>query len=350
MKKIAHVFSHFNIGGAQTMLVDIMNVQILSCKVTLIILLDDFSSELVKSLNKKIHIIYLNRKKGSLNYFPYVKLNLIINFGGYDIIHLHEMTMWKHIYVGPWVKKYQTVHNTGLFSKYYKRCVKIFAISESVKEGLIKKGFSNVVLAPNGIDCSLIEQKSDNYYQNQSFKIVQVSRLIIKHKGQDILINAIYELKKMGVQHVTVDFIGDGYDKQNLMNLVNKLGLKNEIIFLGKRDRNYVYSHLKYYDLFVQPSRYEGFGLTVAEAMAAKLPVLVSKNEGPYEIINKGEFGYYFENGSSKSLANKILYIIEHYGEAMDKAKNGVLFVNENYNVSNTANLYLKEYFSNVKQ
>ena len=297
MKRIAHVFSHFNIGGAQTMLADIMNVQINTCQITLFVLLDDFNDALINQLDKRIKVICLKRKRGSINYIPYIRLNFLLNFCGYDIVHFHEIQIWKYIYIAPWIKRYQTVHNTGLFSNYYRKCTKIFAISECVKDGLIKKGFSNVVLAPNGINCDLIKQKQNVYNINETFKIVQVSRLIIKHKGQDLLINAIYKLKKYITQHIIVDFIGDGYDKNELIRMTKDLGLEHEIHFLGPKDRDYVYSHLNEYDLFVQPSRYEGFGLTVAEAMAAKIPVLVSKNEGPFEIIKKGEYGYSFENG-----------------------------------------------------
>ena len=144
--------------------------------------------------------------------------------------------------------------------------------------------------------------------------------------------------------HIIVNFIGDGYDKQQLIEMVRALNLEDNVNFLGGKDRDYVYSHLKDYDLFVQPSRYEGFGLTVAEAMAANVPVLVSKNEGPFEIINEGEYGYYFKNEDPNSLAEKLLYIINAYGEAIVKATNGVAFVKDNYNVRKTANIYLSNY------
>ena len=70
MKKIAHVFSHFNIGGAQTMLADIMNVQVRTCKVTLFVLLDDVNEALLESLDNRIKIVLLKRHIGSKNYYP----------------------------------------------------------------------------------------------------------------------------------------------------------------------------------------------------------------------------------------------------------------------------------------
>ena len=57
------------------------------------------------------------------------------------------------------------------------------------------------------------------------------------------------------------------------IGLVQEYNLNSYISFLGSKDTHYIEQHLKDYDLLVQPSRIEGFGLTVAEAMAAKVPV-----------------------------------------------------------------------------
>ena len=78
--------------------------------------------------------------------------------------------------------------------------------------------------------------------------------------------------------------------------MVQNLHLENEVVFEGLKDQSWVYQNLCNYDLFIQPSRYEGFGLTVAEAIAAKVPVLVSNIEGPLEIIDGGRLGMSFEN------------------------------------------------------
>lgn len=348
MKKIAHVFSHFNIGGAQTMLADIMNVQVRTCKVTLFVLLDDINEALLESLDNRIKIVLLKRHIGSKNYYPYIKLNFLLNLGGYDVVHVHEITIWNQLFLAPWVRRFQTVHNTGLFSKYFKQCVKIFAISKSVQNGLLQKGYPNVVLASNGIDCKLIDRRTNAEAHPTTFRVVQVSRLIIDHKGQDLLIEALSKLKAKGElpNNLVLDFIGEGKDMQRLKDMVKDEKLETHVHFLGQKDRNYVYAHLKDYDLFVQPSRYEGFGLTVAEAMMAGIPVLVSRNEGPFEIIGKGKYGFSFENGSSDDLTVKLHFILNNYQLALDKAKAGIVYIQNNYNVEKTAQTYLDYYLS----
>ena len=96
--------------------------------------------------------------------------------------------------------------------------------------------------------------------------------------------------------------------------------------------------------MFVQPSRWEGFGLTVAEAMAAKVPVLVSEGQGSAEVTCGNKFGWTFENGNSNDLAEKIKYLYDNYDEAMDKANSALNYVQNTYDVSVTARKYLDNY------
>ncbi len=80
-------------------------------------------------------------------------------------------------------------------------------------------------------------------------------------KGQDILINAISILKKRNIKNIEVSFIGTGNDIHILKQMADNLGVSEQIHFLGLKDRQYIYSHLKEYDLMCHPARYEGFGL-----------------------------------------------------------------------------------------
>ena len=115
------------------------------------------------------------------------------------------------------------------------------------------------------------------------------------------------------------------------------------VYFAGAKSRDWIYKNLCNYDLYIQPSLSEGFGLTIAEAMAAKVPVIVSNLEGPMEVISQGQLGCYFESGNYIDLANKI----EEY---FNKKKNtqqiedAYTYTKEHYDVKKTAKRYLVEY------
>ena len=128
--------------------------------------------------------------------------------------------------------------------------------------------------------------------------------------------------------------------------MTKKNDLENQVNFLGFKDRNYIYKHIKDYDLLLQPSLYEGFGLTVVEAMAAKVPVLVSNIEGPMEVIENGKFGYFFEVGNPKDLSLQIDKIIKNYGENkfilnIEVARKRVI---GKFDIKHTAQNYINSY------
>jgi glycosyltransferase involved in cell wall biosynthesis len=191
----------------------------------------------------------------------------------------------------------------------------------------------------NGINTSIFKQRTKQY-KKTPFKIIQVSRLIHDKKGQDFLIEAAAALKGK----IDITFVGEGDSIEFLKSLAREKGVNKYIHFAGKKDQSYIANHLCDYDLFVQPSRYEGFGLTVAEAMAAKVPVLVSSGQGPAEVTCNEKYGWVFKNGDTDDLVQKISYIIEHQDLTMNKALLGLQYVCENYDVSITAKRYIEEY------
>ena len=172
------------------------------------------------------------------------------------------------------------------------------------------------------------------------FKVIQVSRLEHEIKGQDLLIRAACLHKDW----LDVTFIGNGKSMEYLKNFARQLSVEKNVHFLGKRPQAYIGDHLCDYDLFVQASRWEGFGLTVAEAMSANIPVLVSSGQGPAEVTCGSKFGWIFENGSADDLAIQIDYIRNHYNEALNKAKTALTYVRNTYDVSVTAKKYLESY------
>jgi glycosyltransferase involved in cell wall biosynthesis len=92
----------------------------------------------------------------------------------------------------------------------------------------------------------------------------------------------------------------------------------------------------------VQPSIFEGFGLTIAEAIAAKVPVITSDLEGPIEVIDGGHYGIPFQCGNAIDVANKI---IQFYNNTISiDTDTAWRYAHENFNIEATAQKYLDEY------
>lgn len=108
-------------------------------------------------------------------------------------------------------------------------------------------GFKQSVVINNGINFSLIKGRRHN--PSKVFRIVNVSRLVYAQKGQDILLEAIRNLKDKGIENIHVDFIGDGENLQDMERYISENKLSNNVSLLGNKKRSYIYQHLSDYDL-----------------------------------------------------------------------------------------------------
>lgn len=342
---IVHIIYSFNIGGSETMLIDIMNEQVKTEKVILIIINDSKSESLIKEIDKRVKIKYLNRKEGSKNVIPFIKLNIWLLKIRPNAIHVHNESICGVILHHLCSKLFLTVHDLRVLLKHVSRAKCLFAISDAVKDDILSRGNYNVKVIPNGINVEHIGKKECTESGcTEKFRIVQVARLESDKKGQDILIDAIAMLKERGRNNVYADFIGTGSSMEELLKQAQRKGVKEKIGFLGLRNRKYIYSHLKDYDLMCHPSRYEGFGLTVAEGVAAMIPVLVSNEGGPYEIINKGELGYSFKMEDAKDCADRIEYIMDNYDEAINLTDKAYEHIKKHYSVERMVKEYIDAY------
>lgn len=344
--KITHIIFSFKTGGAETMLVDIVNHQvIIGHEVSLIVINDSYSNELLSKVDKRVHLIMLRRAPSSSNPLYVIRLNLLISRIKSDVIHLHNESIIKLLFIKSPI--FLTVHSLNIkLSNACKKIVELIAISEAVKEDIEQHypQLYHVKVISNGIRVDDIQRKQV-YGIRGVMKVVQVGSIIPFIKGQDLLIEALSLLKNRGLVSIEVSFIGEPYEKDALTNKAHELNVEKQIRFLGLKDRDYIYSHLKDYDLMCHPSRYEGFGLTVAEGIAAGLPVLVPDADGPYEIIQQGKWGYTFKKGDAYSLADSLQDIYEHYHERITSVVDNAYFhVKQNYSIESMVAQYIQEY------
>lgn len=342
--KIVHIVFGMEYGGIETMLVNIMNEQMKFADISLVIINKQEETSITNKIDKNIRITRINRPAKSKNPFYIFILNFLLRVKNYDVIHVHVPNTIKFLLTKLIINKIcLTIHDicTTDDIPYLHKYKHIFAISNSVQKDLAKYLKRDVPIVLNGIDSThILTQK--NVKNNNIFQIVQIGRLVHSKKGQDILIEAVSILKQKGYKNISVDFIGNGESIFLLKELVKLKQLESQIHFLGEKEQSYIFSHLKNYDLFVQPSRREGFGLTVTEAMAAKIPVLVSDQEGPMEIIEGGIYGYYFKSNNVTSCANEIEKIMITPNK--DMISNAYQQVISKYNVKKTAQEYIKHY------
>ncbi len=196
----------------------------------------------------------------------------------------------------------------------------------------------NVVIIPNGVDIGKFE--SLKVEKSNRFTIVYVGRLA-EIKGLLYLLKAIKRIKEKR-DNFLLKIIGQGEEEKRLKDYVKKKNLGKWVNFLGKIKGKRLIKEYESSHLFVLPSLAEGQPITLLEAWAAKLPVVVSRVGSLPYFVNK-ENGYLVEAKNDKKLAKIILKAMENRNLAQ-MGKNGHLLVKKNYSWVKAAKSYFQIY------
>jgi len=204
-------------------------------------------------------------------------------------------------------------------------------ITNSHAVGSIFPGNDRKESVYNGIDLSHFNPGIDGNKVRSTFKIGKDSRLIgtIGHfaplKGYEELMVAMAEVIREGF-NIKLALVGDAiYSnsneyKQRLLSLIDSTGLRDRIIFTGYREN--IPELLASFDIFVLPSRSEGFGRVNLEAMAMGRPIISTFVGGIPEVVLDGVTGILVTPGDSKALAHAIMRLLNdsQLGETMGNA------------------------------
>ena len=207
-----------------------------------------------------------------------------------DIIHTHHRMAAFYArllkYLFPKIKHVYTAHN--IFDnrlKLYKYSVqgaKVIAVSIAVKEHLkTQLNLNNVEIIYNGIKIDDSKETSPEVTDFAGIKIGFIGRLDYQ-KGVDLLIKA---LARLDYSDYKMYIIGTGQMKDELKKLVSTYDLTNNVEFLGYRDN--ISDLINSFDFLVFPSRFEGFGLALAETFLREKTAVVTNILGFSDLINE---------------------------------------------------------------
>lgn len=179
-----------------------------------------------------------------------------------------------------------------------------------------KKKIKNFIAYP-GVTEDFFTQFDKIGQKNKVPTIYTMARLD-KRKGHDLVIEALPLIKKK-IPNIMYRIGGEGPALSYLKELANKYDVDSNVAFEGLIHEDDVKKfHLKG-DIFVMPNRTlndgdtEGFGITFLEAGAAGKPVIGGHAGGAIEAIADGVTGYLVDPKSIEDIANKIIFLFEHY-------------------------------------
>ena len=171
----------------------------------------------------------------------------------------------------------------------------------------------NLKIIPNGVDLENF-YPGERFFDEDPLRLVCVGRLI-ERKGQNHLIKAVKILTDKDID-VQLDLVGEGDARQDYEELAERLGVADRVHFLGYVPRNKIANHYKSAHVFVLPSYNEGMSVATLEAMAAGLPLLLTRTGGSLDFVHEGENGFTFEYGDIKKLSSHIDFFSKHRTQA----------------------------------
>lgn len=159
---------------------------------------------------------------------------------------------------------------------------------------------SKVKIIPNWVDISRFKVKKQ---KNNSKKIVLFAHKLVPRKGADLLPEIINKVTKE-VKNAFFLIAGPGDSK------FLKIGNKGKI--LGAVSNKDIPDLMARADLFIMPSRQEGFPRVLIEAMAAGLPFVAMDVGGTRDVVNKLQEKYLVRSGDIDTFSNNIIYLLKN--------------------------------------
>jgi glycosyltransferase involved in cell wall biosynthesis len=320
----------------------------------------------MKATDQKIRIAIIVPRLEALGPVTVPVERLIIKkfrFTDYDIIHTNGIRPDLFGYLNRKKIKYHisTIHNfvfddlaftynrliSLLFGSIclllWKRADRLVCVSGAMKD-YYKKWFSSAKMEVihNGIPETTNYYKPDNdviqsidEFRLRGLKVIGCAGILTKRKGFDQVLQLIASEKELAAV-----IIGDGKAFSALRQLSEKLDISDRCKFFGFRNNAVVY--FRYLDLFIIPSRSEGFGLVLIEAVQQKIPVICSDIDVFRELFTDDEVTY-FKLEDIDSLSESVKTVIE---KGFKKTKIAYDRFRKNYTALTMAEHYQRLYNS----
>jgi len=271
-----------------------------------------------------------------------------------DIIHSHHrMTtlLARMVSILTSVKIIHTQHlcieDKFKFTKITLENIRTITVSNGAKEALVKKcgldenkittiyNTINLENTNQEIDKILLKLKSD-----KKFVVAQISRLV-DYKGIYDFLN-IAKCVSQEESNIRFVLIGDGEEKENIRNFIEKNGLNDVVFILGNKDN--VINQLEYIDLVLLCSYIEGLPLTPLEAFSQGVPVIATNIPGTNEEIKDAVNGYLVKMKDIDTFKKRIMNIYNHKEEYIIMKKRCIEIFNKKFNSEIYFNLHLNVY------
>lgn len=368
-KKVLHVVKVMDRAGAETMIMNIFrNIDRTKIEFDFLYLSDkvgDYEEEII-NLGGKIYKLPEPEKQGRIkNFFEIYKI--IKKNGPYSAIHSHIMfyngfinliayltkvrTRISHSHSSNDIKKESVIRRIYIF---FSRClIKIFSnvkIACGQEAGIYLYGKKQkFIILKNGIDLDKYKKVTKEDVEVLKRKLeIKKDELVIGHvgrfekvKNQEYFIELAKAAKKLKINFKIV-LVGNGSMMNEIVDMIEKSDLKENFCLPGVRTE--IPDFMKVFDVFIMPSLYEGFPLTVVEALAGDNICYLSNNVPQETKIISSRVKFFDLSDDKEMIIQNILYDLKNKTEINLEEE----LTKQGFSIKNTTNKISEIYFKKV--
>ncbi len=342
------------IGGTEMQTLTLANVLVLEGYRVTVCCYYEYDRTMVSEMEKTgAEVILLKHERSEGMWHLAKELNRVFRELDTDIVHVQYIAPGLIPIIAAKLSGiktiFATVHQSGRIYGWKEKlllrtaaqlCTAFFCVSRSVEESWFG---NSELLDPlnfnkcrthftiyNAIDVDKVRQQVEGGYKEKlrsSFgladkKVIGVVGRLRHEKGQELLLRAMPAIIEK-IPGTMLVIVGDGPDREKLLNLSRRSGLDEHIIWLGAKSPDEVYKLYSIMDVVAVPSLLEGFGLVAIEAMAAGVPVAAARVDGLPEIIEEGNTGCLFPANDHNAMASSIIDILSDTAYSVKMGQEG---------------------------
>jgi glycosyltransferase involved in cell wall biosynthesis len=248
------------------------------------------------------------------------------------------------------VKRIFVVHNITPMTYRIARAVRDYvhctvAPSPRIRNDLVREhGFdpNRTLCIPHGIDAALADREYSAQRNGAPLRVAFVGRVQDESKGV-LWLPEILERAITAGANVRLTVAGEGPDLARLKKAVARRGLESRVEFTGGISLDRVPPLFSRHDVFLMPSRYEGLGYVLLEAMAVGCVPVASRISGVTDfVVQEGRTGLLFSVGSTRAAAKHLARLASHPALLATLGAAGQADVRVRFNLAQQAERYAR--------
>ena len=290
-----------------------------------------------------------------------------------DVVHLHEFRSYQNAIALPYMVRtgvpfvltaqgglprimgrnsLKILYDRNFGARILSSAARLHALNELEREQFIDLGVDpqRIAILPNGVDLDQYQSLPSFTGFRARFDIPEEVPIILflarvnKIKGVDFLVSSFNMLREVYPDAILV-IVGpdDGY-LQEVKHQVQVLGIEKQVRFTGYLDGDDKLQAYQAASVYVLPSAYEMFAITLLESLACGTPIIATDRCGLADFVRQNDLGSIVNYGDVKGLKNEIVRILGHPVDVERRADYGREYVLKHFGWDRIADNWLTVY------